>query len=774
MDFLDILTTSMKRIFTVLALIAGVTGLSAQCTTTNATSCVCATQGQSDCDLLPDLQASWKSILDNDEYPQTGAGTNYNGQGPDDGRLRVSVSSPNVGYGSFTVRGTDWYVCGTDTFQAGTNPGNCPDGTPPRNLIIQRIYHKNGSTMTYTDRWAGSMTYHPTHGHNHVDDWSYYTLRIKDDNEPDPRKWPLVGKGSKMGFCLMDYYACSANGANGHCRTDNTVYLGGTALNSNGDYPNYGLGGGSYNCSPVEQGISSGWTDVYGKHLDMMWINIPPNICNGDYYIVVEVDPRNYFKESDETNNYTAVPVTLTQQSAPGTAPWANITSNKPANICFGDSITLTCNAGTSMVWSTGETKQSIVVTQPGDYTVTVTNYCGTATSQAFTVSVGESGTAPAVEGQTICAPGSVTITGQPTYQWYADAEGTNLVGSGDFTTPYLENTTTYYVADASQLPNNTYFAEPHSQDFGGNGTSTSDQYLIFDAVTPFTLKSVKVTAASSGIRKVYLRDYSGVALDSVSVNLPVGDSRITLDFNVPAGNDYRLAIGATRNLYRNSAGVNYPYVVPGVLSIKNSSAGNQYYYWYYDWEVEVTGNTCSSPLTPVTVTVGSGIIPTISGLNQAYENTDLPVTLTGTPAGGTFSGTGISGNTFDPALAGIGGPYTITYTYIADGCTTSTTTTVTVTEAVGVNDIEDLKMPIQVFPNPSNGTFTLTFETKKQHSVSLNITDLTGRVVYTEDVLSLNGKYSRDFASTNLSAGVYMLNLVIDGKTSTRKLVIN
>lgn len=86
----------MKRIFTVVALIIGATGLSAQCTTTNATSCVCATQGQTDCDLLPDLQASWKSILDNDEYPQTGAGTNYSNQGPDDGRLRVSVSSPTL------------------------------------------------------------------------------------------------------------------------------------------------------------------------------------------------------------------------------------------------------------------------------------------------------------------------------------------------------------------------------------------------------------------------------------------------------------------------------------------------------------------------------------------------------------------------------------------------------------------------------------------------------------------------------------------------------
>jgi hypothetical protein len=40
------------------------------------------------------------------------------------------------------------------------------------------------------------------------------------------------------------------------------------------------------------------------------------------------------------------------------------------------------------------------------------------------------------------------------------------------------------------------------------------------------------------------------------------------------------------------------------------------------------------------------------------------PVTLSANPAGGTFSGVGVSGNTFDPSVAGVGGPYVITYTF--------------------------------------------------------------------------------------------------------------
>src|SRR5213075_2429491 len=74
--------------------------------------------------------------------------------------------------------------------------------------------------------------------------------------------------------------------------------------------------------------------------------------------------------------------------------------------------------------------------------------------------------------------------------------------------------------------------------------------------------------------------------------------------------------------------------------------------------------------------------LPTVSfsGLAASYCINATAATLTGSPAGGTFSGTGVVGNTFDPAVAGVGGPYTITYTYTnGNGCTNSSSQTVTV-----------------------------------------------------------------------------------------------
>lgn len=57
----------------------------------------------------------------------------------------------------------------------------------------------------------------------------------------------------------------------------------------------------------------------------------------------------------------------------------------------------------------------------------------------------------------------------------------------------------------------------------------------------------------------------------------------------------------------------------------------------------------------------------TMSGTYGPYCLSDLPVTISVSPAGGTFSGPGIVGNTFDPKLAGVG-VHSIQYTYSLGG----------------------------------------------------------------------------------------------------------
>lgn len=369
-----------------------------QCTTTNATSCQCL-NGGTNCDLLPDMHVGRPPLLVSGsagsiEYPQL---CNPPCSG-NDGRLRISVTTPNIGFGPLEIRALPVAICGTDTFYNVASTFTCPNGQLLKQLVVQRIYQKNGNTMNFYDRTAGSMTYHPTHGHMHVDDWGFYSLRTA-TADPNPLNWPVVGTGSKLAFCLMDYGSCSTY--NGHCTTNSGVVL------TNGNFPNFGLGGGQYGCSPAVQGISSGYTDIYYQSLDGMWINVPPGICNGTYWIVVQLDPYNYFLESDETNNVIAVPVTLTQQG--GTPPV--ISASGSTTFCQGGSVSLTASPANSYLWSNGATTQSITVSQAGSYSVSINSGSNcSSVSAPVTVNVNPLPVAITATPSAICTGGSTQL----------------------------------------------------------------------------------------------------------------------------------------------------------------------------------------------------------------------------------------------------------------------------------------------------------------------------------------------------------------------------
>ena len=86
-------------------------------------------------------------------------------------------------------------------------------------------------------------------------------------------------------------------------------------------------------------------------------------------------------------------------------------------------------------------------------------------------------------------------------------------------------------------------------------------------------------------------------------------------------------------------------------------------------------------PATPVNLNVLIyQVIPTIQALGPFCES-DPCVTLVGTPTGGTWSGTGVSGNQFCPdnVTNGTNATSTVTYTVGSAGCTFSTSVVVPV-----------------------------------------------------------------------------------------------
>ncbi len=84
----------------------------------------------------------------------------------------------------------------------------------------------------------------------------------------------------------------------------------------------------------------------------------------------------------------------------------------------------------------------------------------------------------------------------------------------------------------------------------------------------------------------------------------------------------------------------------------------------------------------------------------------------------------------------------------------------------------------INIFPNPSKNTVSVSFELRKSMPVSLKVFDLYGKEICTlinnQDTKA--GKYVRTFNSEDykLSSGVYYFSLISGGKISTKKFIIN
>lgn len=611
----------MRNIFILLvALVCTATNLNAQCTLTNATSCVCKAGGTS-CDLLPDIKAAkppltlYGSSQGVIEYSQSGNGAN-------NGRLRISVATPNIGHGPLHAVAGNQYVCGVDTITAsGPIPQFCADGiTPTKVLVKQRIYQKNGNAMTYYDRNAGSMTYHASHGHMHVDNWGVYTLRSA-TSDPNPLNWPIVGNGAKLAFCLMDFGSCATY--NGHCEDDNGNVLTTT--------PNVGLGGGNFSCSSTSQGITAGYEDIYYQNLDGMWINIPPGICNGNYYIVCQQDPFNVFLEENDNNNVTAVPVTLTKQG--GTVPI--ITSSGPTTFCVGGSVTLTATASSDYLWSNGATTQSIIVSSTGTYSCTVNNTSScSATSAPVTVTVNNMPVTVNASSTNICQGASVNLTSSAT-------------GSGTVNQPI-------------NFSNNTSVAIPDN-----NATGASSSVTV-SGINPATISATTVVSATVNITHPYTGDIE------LRLYAPNGAYQILSNRRGGSGDNYT-------NTVFNMNAVNF--IIGGFAPFTGSFrpegnfanfTGNVNGTWQLrviDWASSDIGNITNWTLTINTVTV-----PTIS-----YAWTSNPSGFTAATANTSASPTQTT-------------TYTVTATESGSGCAGSNSITVNVSnpnvQVSGINSI--------------------------------------------------------------------------------------
>jgi len=285
----------------------------------------------------------------------------------------------------------------------------------------------------------------------------------------------------------------------------------------------------------------------------------------------------------------------------------------------------------------------------------------------------------PTANGASVCSNQSAVLTASAGGQvlWYASPTATNPLATGNtYTTPPLTSNTTYYVVNqVSNTPVSGGIPSNTTSGTSGGYLNNPAQYLIFDVTQPCTLLSVDVYAQTAGTRTFELRNSSSQVLASWAINLNTGMNTLNLNQNLTPGTSYQLGLNAasTASLFRTNSGVSYPYTISAGVNITGSSAGSSFYYWFYNWVVQKA--PCKSAAVPVTVTVSPSGSASITSQNTACVNGN-PITLSATPGGGTFSGTGVSGNQFNPSV----GPGTFVISYsVSGGCSSSAQKTFTV-----------------------------------------------------------------------------------------------
>jgi gliding motility-associated-like protein len=343
----------------------------------------------------------------------------------------------------------------------------------------------------------------------------------------------------------------------------------------------------------------------------------------------------------------------------------------------------------------------TVTVSSPGStvYTLTVVNVAdgGCSATDNVTVTISASPTLTVSPNTSVCPGGCATLTvsGADFYSWSPSPDISDVALATQNVCPTA--TTTYNVT--GYAVGNTVVT---NGDFSGGATGFTSDYILNSDTQSESTYFVTTNANNTHPNFVGVDHTTGagnflVVNGSGTPNSSVWCQTIPVQPNT----DYvfstwvsTLAVGSPASLQFsiNGSNLSTPFIAPSATNVWdefyttwNSGASTSATICIVNQNTSTGGNdfgiddivfspVCTSTES-VTVTVNSN--PVVSaGTYPAACIDAADITLVGTPAGGAFSGTGVTGNSFDPTS----GTQTITYNYTdGNGCSNSNTATITV-----------------------------------------------------------------------------------------------
>ncbi|MEA3443563.1 MAG: T9SS type A sorting domain-containing protein, partial [Bacteroidota bacterium] len=375
------------------------------------------------------------------------------------------------------------------------------------------------------------------------------------------------------------------------------------------------------------------------------------------------------------------------------------------------------------------------------------------------------------------CGPGSVELIAQGNglKTWFADSLGEDLLFMGDtFNTPFLAQDTEYYVETyAYEQADNV--GKTDNSGGGGNFTSAFVHHLVFDCYAAVRLVSVKVYAGSAGTRTISLNDENGNPIQQKDIYIPVGESRITLNFDIQPGINYQLQGPVSPDMFRNNNLVNeYPFNLEGIISIKHSSASSaptSYYYYFYDWEI--FQQACETELIPVMALIQP---QALAGFN--FLNDSGTVSFTNTSTDATYYawdfGDGQTSLEANPihhySQTGV-----FEVSLIAENACGPDTVLQSVNITITSIEKEENPSSLLIYPNPSEGIVNLSWSIANfTQEINIEVYNLLGEKIWNKSIQNQSEKNKQEIDISQQPKGIYFIRITNKNINRVEKIVLH
>ncbi len=310
------------------------------------------------------------------------------------------------------------------------------------------------------------------------------------------------------------------------------------------------------------------------------------------------------------------------------------------------------------------------------------------------------------------------------------DAGGSGGLFSGDLTTDNCVNGTT------ASSPTN--LSLPAIDSYGTSVLSATNGSLAFEYVI---------------VKPVVTESYT----DTVEVNGMVSTTPVI------SASATEVCVGTPATLTANSGFATYQWYLDGQImngetnsTLTTDVSGN------YTVSVTEAGNSCDAVSSPVSIT--SLPAPSVPLVEVSGDTLFTQVVATGYQW--FFNGNMIPGETNSFIIATVAGEYKLAV-FNADGCGTYSKP-----EMVGSIGMEEAFAGMNVYPNPSNGNFTLEFSVEGSSTTNLSIYDLSGRLAH-QETINGSGNIVYSLSLTNLPAGTYLLELSNDSGRNIQRISV-